>query len=122
MACERPPRSLRSRLPLTRGRLRLQHGELYSPPPEGRAAEGGRGSLTHHLLSPLRGWLRLNMAKSEHGKGVSLPKSAIRARQNSHRESRHTTVRQDLEGNAGTVLRVASEQHCPAGFWQDSSK
>jgi hypothetical protein len=33
MVCERPPRSLRSRLPLTRG----------------RAAEGGRGSLTHHL-------------------------------------------------------------------------
>src|SRR5262245_32948485 len=33
MVCERPPRSLRSRLPLTRG----------------RSAEGGRGSLTHHL-------------------------------------------------------------------------
>src|SRR5215475_1829714 len=33
MMCERPPRSLRSSLPLTRGRL----------------AEGGRGSLTHHL-------------------------------------------------------------------------
>src|SRR5262245_40153950 len=37
MVCERPPRSLRSRLPLTRG----------------RAAEGGRGSLTHHLESEL---------------------------------------------------------------------
>jgi hypothetical protein len=33
MACERPPRSLRSRLPLTRG----------------RAAGGGRGSLKHYL-------------------------------------------------------------------------
>jgi hypothetical protein len=33
MMCERPPRSLRSRLPLTRG----------------RAAEGGRGSVTRHL-------------------------------------------------------------------------
>jgi hypothetical protein len=33
MMCERPPRSLRSRLPLTRG----------------RAAEGGKGSLTRHL-------------------------------------------------------------------------
>ncbi len=33
MMCERPPRSLRSRLPLTRG----------------RAAEEGRGSLTRHL-------------------------------------------------------------------------
>src|SRR5215813_13828141 len=33
MVRERPPRSLRSRLPLTRG----------------RAAEGGRGSPTHHL-------------------------------------------------------------------------
>src|SRR5262249_29577123 len=32
MVAERPPRSLRSRLPLVRG----------------RAAEGGRGSLTHH--------------------------------------------------------------------------
>jgi hypothetical protein len=33
MLCERPPRSLRSRLPLTRG----------------IAAEGGRGSLTHTI-------------------------------------------------------------------------
>src|SRR5262249_22189797 len=33
MVCERPPRSLRSRLPLVRG----------------RAAEGGRGSLKRHL-------------------------------------------------------------------------
>jgi hypothetical protein len=44
MVCERPPRSLRSRLPLTRGRL-----ALFSPSVRGRAAEGGRGSLTHHL-------------------------------------------------------------------------
>src|SRR5215813_10477364 len=44
MMCERPPRSLRSRLPLTRGRLRL-----FSPSVRGRAAEGGRGSLTRHL-------------------------------------------------------------------------
>jgi hypothetical protein len=44
MVCERPPRSLRSRLPLTRGRL-----SLFSPSVRGRAAEGGRGSLTHHL-------------------------------------------------------------------------
>src|SRR5262245_19601009 len=33
MICERPPRSLRSRLPLTRGRLRHRR----------------QGSLTHHL-------------------------------------------------------------------------
>src|SRR5262245_35106348 len=40
MMCERPPRSLRSRLPLTRGRI----------------AEGGRGSVTHHLdLSDVQG-------------------------------------------------------------------
>src|SRR5262245_58276608 len=44
MVCERPPRSLRSRLPLTRGRMRL-----VSPLQRRRAAEGGRGSLTHHL-------------------------------------------------------------------------
>src|SRR5262249_60479238 len=44
MVCERPPRSLRSRLPLTRGRL-----ALFSPSVRGRAAEGGRGALTHHL-------------------------------------------------------------------------
>src|SRR5262245_43286128 len=44
MVCERPPRSLRSRLPLTRGRL-----ALFSPSVRGRVAEGGRGSLTHHL-------------------------------------------------------------------------
>jgi hypothetical protein len=44
MACERPPRSLRSHLPLTRGRL-----ALFSPSVRGRAAEGGRGSLIHHL-------------------------------------------------------------------------
>ena len=43
MVCERPPRSPRSRLPLTRGRL-----ALFSPSVRGRAAEGGRGSLTHH--------------------------------------------------------------------------
>src|SRR5215470_3268375 len=44
MVCERPPRSLRSRLPLTRGRL-----SLFSPSVRGRAAEGGRGSLTRYL-------------------------------------------------------------------------
>jgi hypothetical protein len=50
MACERPPRSLRSHLPLTRGRL-----ALFSPSVRGRAAEGGRGSLTHHLKFLSRG-------------------------------------------------------------------
>jgi hypothetical protein len=46
MMCERPPRSLRSRLPLTRGRLRLQHESFILPiRVRGRAAEGGRGSL-----------------------------------------------------------------------------
>src|SRR5262245_20193627 len=45
--CERPPRSLRSRLPLTRGRLHIL------PLVRGRAAEGGRGSLTHHFESEL---------------------------------------------------------------------
>jgi hypothetical protein len=50
MVCERPPRSLRSRLPLTRGRLTLVNVRaLFSPSARGRAAEGGRGSLTHHL-------------------------------------------------------------------------
>src|SRR4030095_6572027 len=46
MVCERPPRSLRSRLPLTRGRLARTKG-LFSPSVRGRAAEGGRGSLKH---------------------------------------------------------------------------
>src|SRR5262249_32049327 len=36
MMCERPPRSLREIA-------------LFSPSVRGRAAEGGRGSLTHHL-------------------------------------------------------------------------
>jgi hypothetical protein len=64
MVCERPPRSLCSRLPLTRGRLTppivdalspfgITHIDnvraLFSPSVRGRAAEGGRGSLTHHL-------------------------------------------------------------------------
>jgi drug/metabolite transporter (DMT)-like permease len=49
MMCERPPRSLRSHLPLTRGRLRLQRDTLFSPSVRGRAAEGGRGSLTRRL-------------------------------------------------------------------------
>ena len=44
MVRERPPRSLRSRLPLTRERLRVN-----LPLVRGRAAKGGRGSLTHHL-------------------------------------------------------------------------
>src|SRR5262245_27814658 len=44
MVCERPPRSLRSRLPLTRGRIKSN-----LPLVRGRAAGGGRGSLTHHL-------------------------------------------------------------------------
>jgi hypothetical protein len=46
---DRPPRSLRSRLPLTRGRLRCKMRALFSPSVRGRAAEGGRGSLTRHL-------------------------------------------------------------------------
>ena len=33
MVCERPPRSLRSRLPIPRGRVRLQREETYSPLP-----------------------------------------------------------------------------------------
>src|SRR5262245_34754751 len=41
MVCERPPRSLRSRLLLTRGRL-----ILFSPSVRRRAAEGGRESLS----------------------------------------------------------------------------
>src|SRR5690242_20036239 len=45
MMCERPPRSLRSRLPLTRGRLNACN-TLFSPSVRERAAEGGRGSLT----------------------------------------------------------------------------
>src|SRR5262245_52779510 len=44
MVCDRPPRSVRSRLPLTRGRLRF-----ILPLVRGRAAEGGGGSLTQHL-------------------------------------------------------------------------
>src|SRR5262245_27587638 len=40
MVCERPPRSLRSRLPLTRGRF-----QVFSSSVRGRAAEGGRGSV-----------------------------------------------------------------------------
>src|SRR5262245_26408300 len=49
MMCERPPRSLRSRLPLTRGRLNACNVRaLFSPSVRGRAAEGGRGSLTSH--------------------------------------------------------------------------
>src|SRR5262245_66248399 len=46
MVSERPPRSLRSRLPLTRGRL-----HLFSPSVRGRAAEGGRGRS--HTISKL---------------------------------------------------------------------
>jgi hypothetical protein len=50
MVCEQPPRSLRSRLPLTRGRLPLQRKSFILPLRErGRAAEDGRGSLTHYL-------------------------------------------------------------------------
>jgi hypothetical protein len=55
---ERPPRSLRSRLLLTRGRLRLQRESFILPLREGRAAESGRGSLARHLeleLGVLRG-------------------------------------------------------------------
>jgi hypothetical protein len=33
MVCEQPPRSLRSRLPLTRGRLPLQRKSFILPPP-----------------------------------------------------------------------------------------
>jgi hypothetical protein len=43
MMYERPPRSLRSRLPLTRGRLRF----ILPLRVRGRTAEGGRGSLKH---------------------------------------------------------------------------
>src|SRR5262245_62973618 len=46
MVSERPPRSLRSRLPLTRGRL-----HLFCPSVRGRAAEGGRGRS--HTISKL---------------------------------------------------------------------
>src|SRR5262249_30111241 len=48
MVFERPPRSLRSRLPLTRSRLNACKA-LFSPSVRGRAAEGGRGSLTHSV-------------------------------------------------------------------------
>src|SRR5262245_1912193 len=49
MMCDRPSRSLPSRLPLTRGRLkRLQRESFILPLVRGRAAEGGRGSLTSH--------------------------------------------------------------------------
>src|SRR5262245_52825138 len=49
MVCERPPRSPRSRLPLTRGRLTPAIRTFIFPLVRGKAAEGGRGSLTHHL-------------------------------------------------------------------------
>jgi hypothetical protein len=45
MVCERPPRSLRSRLPPHEGQISF----ILPLRARGRAAEGGRGSLTHHL-------------------------------------------------------------------------
>src|SRR5262245_32334863 len=47
MACERPPRSLRSRLPLTRGRL------IYSPPREGESRRGRQGGA-HTPITPIQ--------------------------------------------------------------------
>src|SRR4029453_2730371 len=50
MVCERPPRSLRSRLPLTRGRIKLSRCRRKSPPREGETrAKRARGALTRHL-------------------------------------------------------------------------
>src|SRR5262245_12025188 len=47
MVCERPPHSLRSRLPLTRRETYACNvTALFSPSLRGRAAEGGRG-VTH---------------------------------------------------------------------------
>jgi hypothetical protein len=43
MVCERPPRSLRSRLPLTRGRLRWNLQAVYSPPREGESRRRRQG-------------------------------------------------------------------------------
>src|SRR5262249_10851286 len=43
MVCERPPRSLRSRLPLMRGRLTPATWELYSPPREGESRRRRQG-------------------------------------------------------------------------------
>ena len=48
--CERPPRSLRSRLPLTRGRLRPQRESFILPLREGESRRRRPGgSLTRHL-------------------------------------------------------------------------
>jgi hypothetical protein len=52
MVCERPPRSLRSRLPLTRGRLACNVKDPFSPSVRGRAVEGG-GGRSHTIL---RSW------------------------------------------------------------------
>jgi hypothetical protein len=41
--CERPPRSLRSRLPLTRGRLRLQRESFILPLREGESRRRRQG-------------------------------------------------------------------------------
>jgi hypothetical protein len=49
MVCERPPRSLRSRLPHEGEINACNVTALFSPSARGRAAEGGRGSLRHHL-------------------------------------------------------------------------
>jgi hypothetical protein len=65
---ERPPRSLRSRLPLTRGRLRRSNESFILPlSVRGRAAEGGRGSLTHHLESGRRPGYRTASGKTSVG-------------------------------------------------------
>src|SRR5262247_2785718 len=64
MMCERPPRSLRSRLPLTRGRLTPATRELYSPLREGESRRrrqvvahtpSGIGVGRGYIISPLRG-------------------------------------------------------------------
>jgi len=47
----RPPRSLRSRLPLTRGRLTPPTWELYSPPPSGGEPPKAAGGRSHIILN-----------------------------------------------------------------------
>jgi hypothetical protein len=49
MVCERPPRSLRSRLPLTRGRLRLLRETFISPRPRGGEPPKAAGGRSHTL-------------------------------------------------------------------------
>jgi hypothetical protein len=47
--CKRPPRSLPRVSPLLGGDYACNVRALFSPSVRGRAAEGGRGSLTRHL-------------------------------------------------------------------------